>query len=311
MLRRITVTMATLAVALTGSVAIGGPVAALDSSDIRLSAQSVNQGSPLRVQVSYLYSARTCKVQLDGPKRSAARTVRVRDGQMRTSLSTAGLPSGTYVVRVACGKDGKAVSDPVAIVPKGSPTRATCDVTDTGFSIGPDGSVSYGIQVSNRSPGLTAVSVKLAVSLLDGAGRTLATTSEYVMDIAPEESVYEGGGDDITGVASIRVASLCESSASRPTPRLRGQAQTILPRESSYFPTELAGTIANSAGFIVGTSSELEYVTRNAAGQITGGGTTYPDAFIPVGGTGTWEALSRVPTANVSSVDWVLDTEEE
>lgn len=287
------------------------PAVALDASDIRLSALSVNQGAPIGVQVNYLYDGSTCKVWLDGPKKSPVKTVLIKRYTMRTSLPTSGLPTGTYVVRVNCGKGGRATSEKIGVVPKGAPTKATCEVTEKGFSAGADGETSYGAQITNRSPLLTATSVQLSIAYLDGAGNPLATESSYVMDIAPGESVYDGGYKTVGGVASIRIDAVCESTTTAPESRLRGQAQYIRPRDSQVYPTQLGGTIVNPLPYIIASSSPLYYVTRNAAGQITGGGTEYIDAFIPVGATGTWEDLSVMYPADIASVDWVLDPRKQ
>jgi hypothetical protein len=292
----------------SATVLLAQPADALDSSSIRLSALSVNESTPIRVEIPYLYTARVCTLALSGPKNSRAYTVPVRNSTAKAAVPTKGLPTGSYVVRANCGKDGKATSSSFSIVPKGAPTTATCDVTDRGFSQGADGATTYGAQITNRSPGLTATSVKLAVAFLDGAGNTLATRTQYVMDIAPGESVLAGGYESVTAVASVRVDSVCEATTTAPTPRLRGQAQTIAPRSSSYFPTQFGGTIPNPFTFIISASSSMDYVTRNAAGAITGGGSAEPEAFIPVGATGTWNDIGVMYPENVASVDWVMDT---
>jgi hypothetical protein len=309
--RLVALALAALVGSLTIGVASAVPAAALDSSDIRLSALSVNQGSPLGVQIDYLYESSSCKVWMEGPKRSAVKSVPIKRYKVRTTLSTAGLPTGTYVVRANCGKSGKATSGRVGIIPKGAPTTATCDVAEKGFSAAADGETSFGAVISNRSPVLAASGVQLAIAFLDGAGNTLATKSSYVMAIRPGESVYDGGTESVTGVAAIRIDAVCESTTEVPESRLRGQAQYIRPRDSDYYPSEFGGSFTNTLPFIIASFSEVNFVTRNAAGQITGGGSDYLDAFVPVGATGTWGDISSIYPSNISSVDWILDAEKQ
>lgn len=284
---------------------------ALDASDIRLSALSVNQGTPLKVEVAYVYSASACTLSLTGPKKTKPIRAQVRGSSAKASIPTTGLPTGSYVVRVNCGKDGKASSSSFSVVPKGAPTTATCDVTNYGFSAAANGSTSYGVELSNRSPVLSATSVELSVAFIDGAGNTLRTEGVYAMSIPPGGSVIEGDSFRVSGVASIRIDALCDSSTEAIPPLLRGQATSITPRNSSIYPTEISGVIQNTTGFIISDFSRISFLTRNAAGAITGGGRTYPDAFIPVGATSPWSTTSEVFTSNVTSVDWVLRADEK
>lgn len=113
------------------------------------------------------------------------------------------------------------------------------------------------------------------------------------------------------GTATLRISAVCDSSTDRPRPRLHGQAQSITPRDSSYYPTSISGSFINTLNFTIANYSDLDYVTRNAGGQITGGGQTSPDAFVPAGTTGTWSDIISVFPQVVSSVDWVIAAREQ
>lgn len=289
------------------------PAAALDSSDIQLSALSVNQGSPLKVKIPYVYGAKFCTLTLTGPKRSkpVRAKVRNRKNEASASIPTKGLPTGSYVVRANCGKAGKATSSSFSVVAKGAPTEATCDVTDYGFSAAARDKTSFGVQLTNRSPALSATSVELSIAFLDASGNTLSTTSLYAMSIPPGESVIDGDTEDVAGVASIRVDALCSSTADAVDTLLRGPATAITPRDSSYYPTEISGVIQNTTGYIISDFSRISYVVRNPAGAITGGGRTYPDAFIPVGASSPWDTTSSILFENAASAEWVLRADEK
>lgn len=291
-----------------GAVSLLAPPAAsaLDSSSVSLSALSLSAGKPMTVTIKYLYSATSCTLAITGGTAAPAKAYPVRDGEVTARLSTARLRPGRYAVRAVCGKDGRATSNPFVIVPNGEPTSATCDVTDKGFSVNTY-EMEYGVQVTNRSSVLTATDVALAINWLSASGAVLQSTEASVSDIAPGESMLAGGGiNAVPGVASITVASLCKSGVEKPGPRQRGQATWIKERSSDYWPTEFGGTMTNALPFTVSEDSWIWFVTREASGRITGGGSTSPDAFLPPGGTSTWRAMVAAPIALVSSVDWVM-----
>ncbi len=291
---------------ISASVLLAQPAQALDSSSIRLSALSVNSGSPIRVEVPSIYSATTCTFALNGPKNTKPVKVKVRNSTAKVALKTNGLPAGAYVVRVNCGKSGSATSTKFSIVPAGSPTKATCEVTESGFSAGADGETTYGVQITNRSPALTTTSVRLAITFLDASNNTLATESSGVIDIPAGENVYSGGDVSVSNVANVRVDAICESSSEPARTLLRGQAQSIKPRNSDYYPIEFSGFIPNPLNFAIEGYTDIYYVTRNAAGAITGGGRANFTGFIPAGATGTWSTSGVMYPQNVASVDWTM-----
>ena len=289
---------------------IGSPAAAHSASDIRLSELSVNQGSSFGVKITRLHSANKCVLQLVGPKTSTPRTVRVKNSVVKASLSTAGLPLGEYVVRARCGKGVRASSSKFSVIAKGAPTSATCDVVESGFSASANFSTSYGAVLTNRSPVLTATNVKLSIAFKDASGATLSTVTDTATDISPGEKIVVGMAYSAghLNAASMAISTLCDST-SDPTPaKLSGQAQTIVDNsaDSWRYPTNIGGQFTNTTGFIIGTSSQIDYISRNASGQITGGGRTAPYPAVPVGAVGTWITVDPVLPQNISSADWVL-----
>lgn len=292
----------------TGANLGGSPVAALSTSDIRLSALSVNQGSGLGVRITRLQSAQRCVLRLVGPESSQPRTVSVRNSRVKTTLSAAGLPLGDYVVRARCGKGVRASSPKFSVIAKGAPTSATCDVVESGFSASANYSTSYGAVLTNSSPVLTAKNVKLSITFKDASGATLSTVSDTATDISPGEKIVVGMAysADHLDVASIAISTVCDSTRDTAPAKLSGQAQTITVADSWRYPTNIGGQFTNTTGFIIGTNSRIDYISRNASGQITGGGRTAPYPAVPVGAVGTWIAIDPVLPQNISSADWVL-----
>jgi hypothetical protein len=227
---------------------------------------------------------------------------------VKTTLSAAGLPLGDYVVRARCGKGVRASSPKFSVIAKGAPTSATCDVVESGFSASANYSTSYGAVLTNSSPVLTAKNVKLSITFKDASGATLSTVSDTATDISPGEKIVVGMAysADHLDVASIAISTVCDSTRDTAPAKLSGQAQTITVADSWRYPTNIGGQFTNTTGFIIGTNSRIDYISRNASGQITGGGRTAPYPAVPVGAVGTWIAIDPVLPQNISSADWVL-----
>jgi hypothetical protein len=287
---------------------VGSPVVALGASDIRLSALSVNQGSSLGVRINRLQSAQRCVLRLVGLQSSKPKTVKVKNSSVKASLSTTGLPVGEYVVRARCGKGVRASSSKFSVIAQGAPTSATCEVVESGFSASANYSTSYGAVLTNSSPVLTAKNVKLSITFKDASGATLSTVSDTATDISPGEKIVVGMAysADHLDVASIAISTVCDSTRDTAPAKLSGQAQTITVADSWRYPTNIGGQFTNTTGFIIGTNSRIDYISRNASGQITGGGRTAPYPAVPVGAVGTWIAIDPVLPQNISSADWVL-----
>lgn len=232
-------------------------------------------------------------------------------GHRRVSRSMTRAPVSFAVDWMTCRSTSRFARNALMGAVASQVPRTTATVVHASGLDGPRGETTYGVVVANRSTVLTATSVKLAVTILDGADNTLGTYSDYVMDIAPGENAFVGAYETAANVASIRVDALCDSTMKSPTPRLRGQAQTIQARDSSFYPVTFGGSIPNPFNFIISGSSRIGYITRNAAGAITGGGTSNPDAFIPIGTTGTWNEIDVMYPENVATVEWVMDTRSE
>lgn len=270
----------------TGVYAAGSPVTALNASDIRLSSLSVNQGSSIDVKITHLHSAIKCVLRLVGPEISKPRTVSVKNSVASASLSTAGLPLGEYVVRAHCGKGEKLNSAKFSVIAKGAPTSATCEVVESGFSLSANYSTSYGAVLTNMSPVLTAKNVRLSITFKDGSGTTLSTVTDKASDISPGEKIvvgmaYSAGHLD---VASLTISTLCESTRDPAPVKLRGQAQTIVDNSASSlrYPTNVGSQFTNTTSLTIGINSRVDYISRNASGEITGGGrtNTYPEFLL-------------------------------
>jgi hypothetical protein len=287
---------------------VGSPVVALGASDIRLSALSVNQGSSLGVRINRLQSAQRCVLRLVGLQSSKPKTVKVKNSSVKASLSTTGLPVGEYVVRARCGKGVRASSSKFSVIAQGAPTSATCEVVESGFSASANYSTSYGAVLTNSSPVLTANNVRLSITFKDASGTTLSTVSDNATNINPGEKIVVGMAYSARhlNVASMAISTLCDSTSDLAPAQLSGTTQTIGVANSWRFPTTISGQFTNTTGFIIGTSSRIDYISRNASGQITAGGRLTQSPAGPAGAVGTWITEDSVLPQDISSADWVL-----
>lgn len=280
---------------------------------VDLAQLSVNQGSPVAVTFGVLYPS-TCSVWLQtGAVKSKPKSYRVTQPQKTVSVPTSGLRTGKYQVRVSCGSSGKAgkgASDFIWIVPRGVPTSATCTVIGQGFSTTKRAGVSYGVELKNNSPVLTAVTVTVKVSFQNSSGVTVSSARFLPMDIAPGDRVYAGGAEFGEGISTMRVEASCDSSLDAPNPRLRGIG-TIASLDNSVYSTRITGAVTNTNTFTVAEYSPVAYLLRDSKGAISGGGITYLGLLLLAKAQGSWKADSYVDPAQVSTVSWVLDPMKE
>lgn len=276
---------------------------------VDLAQLAVNQGSPVAVTFGVLYPS-TCSVWLQSPlTKSKAKSYRVTQPQKTVNVATTGLRSGKYQVKVSCGASGKAgkgVSDYIWIVPRGVPTSATCSVVGQGFSATKRPGVSYGVELRNLSPVLSAVSLTVNVSFQNASGVTIASARHLPMDVGPGDSVYVGGAEFSEGIATMRVDATCDSSLDAPDARLKGFG-TASAIDSAVYSSRITGEVVNTKSYTVADYSPVSYLLRDSKGAITGGGTTFLGLLLLANSRGSWKADNYADPSQVSSVSWILD----
>lgn len=276
---------------------------------VDLAQMSVNQGSPVAVTFGVLYPS-TCSVWLQNSfSKTKPKSYKVTQPQKTTSISTTGLRTGKYQVRVSCGSSGKAgkgVSDDIWIIPRGASTVATCTVVGQGLSPLKKSGTSYGVELKNSSPVLAAVAVTVNISFQNASGVTLSSARFLPMDIAPGDSVYLGGSEFAEGISTMRVDSNCDSSLDAPEPRLKGVG-SVSALDSTIYSSRIAGEVKNTKTFTIAEYSSVAYLLRDSKGAITGGGNTSLGLLLLSQGKGSWKADSFIDPTQVSTVSWILD----
>lgn len=267
------------------------PAAAVSTDSITVGADVVHLGAKVPVKVTGLYNASSCRMSVMGPARGKVVSVPVRNYEAKTRVQVPSGPSGLYSVKVSCGKDGTATSKPFRAVAAGNPTKASCEATESGFSMNPSkSSASFGVVLANRSPDLTAVNVDLALTWRDSAGNVVKTTSLDGDDIRPANSVYVAtDGISAPNAASVSIAVLCETGESSELTPITGTGGS---RRDSDDELITFGQFANSSGKTISEYSSVVILLRDASGAIVGGDSDSLDAFVLPGGVGTWTSYS-------------------
>lgn len=116
--------LSTLALAAGAILLSAGPSVALASSQIQIPA-AARVLDMVPIKVSNVYGATTCTVSTVGPGKGTGSIIQVRNGTAKGRVKVPAAPS-RYKLKVACGKTaGSASSEPLVVVPKAQPLRAT------------------------------------------------------------------------------------------------------------------------------------------------------------------------------------------
>jgi hypothetical protein len=297
-----------LGLSVAAPVTTAASVSAVESHDITFTSQAVSIGKPLTVKIPYVYGSTTCTLTPSGQKVGKPQKFLVHDSSVVARLSTVGLPTGRYRVRVKCGADSAATSGDFFIVGKGVPTKATCEVSEQGFTAGNNiyydqpGDLTLGVQLTNRSPVLTATQVEMALGLKDQTGNQIKTVAVTAYDIPPGQSVYasfeslRSWSGSLPGIASVSIATRCKTALESETILSAAAAEWVRPADRDSY-AKLGGTIINSQSFDVDRDNTgFDCVIRSPQGAIIGGSYGRPEAFVVPAATGTWSAENEVLT---------------
>ena len=283
-----------------GAAEVGTP--RISAYSIQLTPRIVQAGSRLTVVISNLFNTRQCTVVIAGVSGQRPVVLRVRNSEAKGFVAIPANQRGELRVRVSCGKDGSATSEPVTVVGPGEPTQATCSVVEKGFGYSSTGStLSVGLRVRNSAPSLDAGSVEIALTFRDASGTVVKTStiSNYSGIPAASTVVMSSNYIEATAAVTLETAIRC-STATEPV-------DPVLPTTASIGrgsdDDEISGFVLNTLARTIGRSSEVNYLVRSPSGAIKGGDSEYLDSFILPGGTGTWS--DWVGSQNFTAADGV------
>jgi|GEM_PF-846483 len=290
--------------------------ASVDSGD--WTTASAVAGSQLHVELTggmWVTAAARCTVRLAGPKAVRVTNLRIVDGGV--AVPTTGIKAGRYRGSMACG-GGKSfkLSDAI-IVPKGQSPRGTCTVVEQGFTYDPkSGYVSVGAMLQNSNPLVPSSDGEAIINVMDASGSIIKTVSGAMGSVLPGSTRPSGMSIDVeSAVGSVQFIPSC----SKPAPLSNSESYVAVPASASpprpgYSSSiVVGGTVTNSWKQTLNGSSYdgsvVRFVTRNAAGQITGGGSADLNSVNPPPGASVrWETYvsGLVDIASATRVDATL-----
>lgn len=241
-------------------------------------------GEPMPVRINYV-SGESCMVWVVGPSSTRPVTLRPKRYRIIANLTMPAGPPGRYQVQVRCGREG-ARSRPFVLVGPASPLEAGCRITEQGLSRTDRDEASYGAVLVNDSPELAAVDVEISVISRDSAGNVIETDTVDVWDIPPGQRIIVGDSyvDLPEETRSYETVARCSTSIDPVAVPVVASARAVVEDGD----VEVTGTFVNSAPYMVDDNCEVEIIVRGSGGAIEGGLTSYPDSFVPSGGTGTF-----------------------
>ena len=298
----------TLLLATVAGAVLAAP-AATRSSEVSFLTKpaGVSQGGLVRATVVLSHAAPSCSGSLRHAPTAVTRVAAVV--RQRASFSWQ-LPSsaapGLWTIAVTCGPAGSAkTSFRVTRRPTTGPPPAVT-VEKTGFSVG-GGQVGYGIVLRNAAADRDAIGLTLTVKVLDAAGAVLTNEVSRIPGIPAATTSYFGSVvpfDAGTTVASLQANVTVDD----------GQAHRLQPLPVSGTHAVDAGGIVHVQGVVsnrtarpLSTLMRISTVVFDPAGNVIGGGFTFPTETIQPNDDGPFDiavpgvTIDRVGSAQVSA----------
>lgn len=302
-------------VALMVAALVGAPPAAAAGTISIAGAEWVAAGAQAGTPaVMKFYGAMTgtprCTVRFTGP--SAAKKAGVKVVDFRMKVPTTGLKSGVYRGRVSCPGSKTYALPPLAIVSRGSSPVGTCTVIDHGFTARPSEFssgrtyVEVGFVMENSNPYVPSSSGDVIVNALDAAGNVLETDAGSFNPLPPGSTRPSGTSMTVDNgtVAAVEVTSTCSDPVTSLefTPQMDIAANGFTGRDGSG----VEGQLTNSTSDVWDSFTSIRFVTRDAAGAITGGGKKDLGTDLPPGATIRWSEVFYSVDVPISSVQAVV-----
>lgn len=189
-------------------------------------------------------------------------------------------PPGAWTVAVQCGSAGSAVST-LRVTRPTAPPAAAIAVDKAGFSVAGT-ELGYGVVLRDTSPTRDVLGVTVTVNVVDAANHVLRTDTSVISGIAAGSTYYFGGDvflDAGAVPASLQVTARAAGDQARrldPPPVLGLTAAA-----DAAGKTHVHGTLTNPSAKPMSSLARISGVVFDAAGNVIGGGVTFPGA--PVG----------------------------
>jgi hypothetical protein len=160
----------------------------------------------------------------------------------------------------------------------------------------------WGAVLRNVSPDEDALRVELLVNILDASGLILESEAVSFVGIPAGATYFAGGESIFSGIpARIEVTVRTGARQRKSIPGLPPVSNVRL--SEGLFGLEVLGEIANPYAQTLSSIARITYVALDAAGNVIGGGRTYPPTSLPPGAraafSGDLEGLSASQVARV------------
>ena len=143
----------------------------------------------------------------------------------------------------------------------------------------------YGVVLQNASPDEDALDVEMTVNLVDAADRILESDSQTIAAIPAATTYYAGGEaiwDGSTPAARVEVSVRVGDRQKKKIQILPPVANVRV--SSDLFGTDVLGEFSNPYSQSMSSLARITAVCFDAAGNVIGGGRSYPEGSVPPGG---------------------------
>lgn len=311
---RLFIAGAVVAASIMGSAVPASAQNALSIFGANWASSGVTAGAPLIAELSGVsIGSPKCSAVLSGPSKSTKSGLRLSNWKLR--IPTSGLRPGVYSVTLKCPGSKSLALPKVAVVPKGQPTTGTCVVADSGFTASPpsfgSSTVLVGFLLQNTSAYVPSSFGDVLINVLDASGKILESDSGIVEAIPPSSTRPAHVFMSVSGgpVASVQITTSC----SEPRQDLDVLPQLDIPASAFVRADEpgVEGVLTNSTQKPWLSDSLINYVSRDAAGRITGGGSTDLAVTVPPGASIRWDDIPLGgPTLQIASAQATITLAE-
>src|SRR3954453_9541058 len=242
---------------------------------------SAAQGSTVRATVVVSRAVPRCTGTLRHAGTSSAKVVAVV--RLRASFAwrlPATAAPRTWTIAVKCGRAGSAFGSFRVTRRTTPPAAVMVAVEKSGFSVAGT-ELGYGVVLRDTSATRDAVGVTVTVNVVDAANRVLRTDTSRISGIPAGATYYFGGDvslDAGAAPANLQVTARAESDQAKrlAAPPVNGLTAVA----DATGRTHLRGALTNPSTKPMSSLTRISGVVLDAAGNVIGGGVTFP--FAPV-----------------------------
>jgi hypothetical protein len=252
----------------------------------------VAQGGVVRVVVAVTPSSRRSCTGIFGRGGSGvAKIATARAGRATFTWSlTRTARLGQWKIQVLCGKAGSASASLTVVRPATAPApvpaRVVVDKSGFGYVDRTDyRAVGYGVVLRNVSPDEDAFDVQITINLVDAANRILKSGSDRIELVPAGTTYYYADRNVVTRSETPTKLEITVRVGERKKKAMRlPPVSNLRVFDDGFGSIYVAGEFSNPYTRPMPSFARVTVVAFDAAGNIIGGGLTYPGGEVPPGG---------------------------